>query len=73
MPKNLSITKRDKDRFGVAFQASEGRLTCEVSVARQNGASDRRTLHEKEKEVREKLKRLAQELSAALDSPEQGS
>ena len=70
MPKNLTITKRDNDWYAVAFQASDGRLTCEVSVARQNGVSDRRTPHEKEKEVLEKLKRLTQELSSALDNPD---
>jgi hypothetical protein len=64
------ITKHDNDTYSVAFEAR--RLTCEVSVARQEGASDRRTPREKELEARKKLKRLAQEFSAILSPDEQG-
>ena len=66
MPSNLRIAKRDDDSYSVAFEAPEGRLTCEVSVARQEGASDRRTPREKEKEARKKLKRLAEEFSNSI-------
>ncbi len=66
MRKNLSIARRDDDRYSVAFEAPDGKLTCEISVARREGASDRRTQHEKEKEVLKKLKRLAKELSSTL-------
>ena len=64
------ITKHDNDTYSVAFEAPEGRLTCEVSVARQEGASDRRTPREKEIEARKKLKRLAQEFSAIFSPDE---
>jgi hypothetical protein len=66
MHKNLSIAKRDNDRYSVAFETLEGRLTCEISVARQKGASDRRTPREKEMEARKKLKRLAEEFSSSI-------
>jgi len=46
------ITKHDNDTYSVAFEAPEGRLTCEVSVARQEGAIDRWTRREKEREAR---------------------
>ena len=65
------ITKHDNDTYS-GVEAPEGRLTCEVSVARQEGASDRRTPREKEIEARKKLKRLAQEFSAILTPDEQG-
>ena len=66
MEKNLSIAKRDNDRYSVAFETPEGRLTCEISVARQEGASDRRTSREKEKEARKRFKRLAEEFSISI-------
>ena len=68
MPSTLNIARRDDDRYAVAFEAADGKLTCEISVARREGTSDRRTHHEKEKEVRRKLKRLAEELSSALSA-----
>jgi hypothetical protein len=66
MRRNLTIARRGDYRYSVAFEAPDGRLTCEISVARREGASDRRTQHEKENEVRKKFKRLAEELSTAL-------
>jgi len=66
MHKNLHITRRDDDKYSVAFEAPEGRVACEISVARENGASDRRTPHEKDKEARKKLKRLAEEFSNSI-------
>ena len=66
MLRNLRIAKRDNDRYSVAFEAPEGRVACEISVARENGASDRRTPHEKDKEARKKLKRLAEEFSNSI-------
>jgi len=74
MHKSLRINKRDDDNYSVSLEAPEGKVICEVSVARQAGASDRRTPREKEKEARTKLKRLAEEFSAIFDSPtEQGA
>ena len=61
MYKNLKIAKRDNDIYSVAFEAPEGRVTCEISVVRQEGASDMRTAREKEKEVRQRLRRLAED------------
>ena len=74
MSRNLRIAERDDDSFSVAFEAPEGRLTCEVSVARREGTSDRRTPGEKEKEARKKLKRLAEDFSSSIleRSDEQG-
>jgi hypothetical protein len=66
MQPRLSIIKRDTDRFAAAFETPEGRLTCEISVARQQGASDRRTAREKENEARKKLKSLAREFSQSI-------
>ena len=68
------ITKHDNDTNSVAFEAPEGRLTCEVSVARQEGAIDRWTPREKEREARKKLKRLAEDFSNSIleRSDEQG-
>ena len=66
MHKNLRITRRDDDKYWVAFEAPEGKAVCEVSVARQNGASDRCTPHEKDKEVHKRLKRLAEEFSNSI-------
>jgi hypothetical protein len=72
MHKNLHIAKRDNDRYSVAFEAPEGRVTCEISVARQEGASDRRTAREKDKELHKKLKRLAEEFSnSILERPDE--
>jgi hypothetical protein len=72
MHKSLHITRRDDDKYSVSFEAPEGKVICEVSVARQAGASDRRTLREKEKEVRRKLKRLAEEFSNSIsESPDE--
>jgi hypothetical protein len=62
----LKIAKRDNDIYSVAFEAPEGRVTCEISVARQEGASDRRTAREKEKEVRQRLKKLAEQFLSSL-------
>ena len=47
MDKSLNIAKRDNDSYSAAFETPEGRLTCVISVARQEGASDRRTPGEK--------------------------
>ena len=66
MDKGVSITKRENDRYVVAFEGPDGKLACEVSVARQTGVSDRRTQHEKDKEAGKKLRRLAEEFSARL-------
>ena len=71
MHKNLRITRRDDDKYSVAFEAPEGKVVCEVSVARQTGTSDRRTPHEKDKEARNKLKRLAEEFSTILHYPDE--
>jgi len=72
MRRNIHIAKRDNDSFSAAFEAPEGKLTCEVSVARQEGASDRRTPHEKEKEARKKLKRPAEDFSnSILEGPDE--
>ena len=71
MDKGLSITKRENDKYLVAFEGPDGKVACEVSVARQAGVSDRRTPHEKDKEARKKLKRLAEEFSAIFESPDE--
>ena len=66
MDKNLNIAKRDNDSYSAAFETPEGRLTCVISVARQEGASDRRTPGEKKKEAHKKLQRLAEDFSISL-------
>ena len=67
MDKSLNIAKRDNDSYSAAFETPEGRLTCVISVARQEGASDRRTPGEKKKEAHKKLQRLAEDFSIVGD------
>lgn len=71
MHKSLSITKRENDRYVVALEGPDGKVACEASVVRLAGVSDRRTPHEKDKEARKKLKRLAEEFTAILGSPDE--
>ena len=62
---SLKITKRD-DRYSVVCEGPEGRITCEISVARHGGVADRRTQHEKYTEARNKLRRLLEELLSSI-------
>jgi hypothetical protein len=65
---SLKFVKRGDDTFVVAFEGPEGRLTCEISVARQGGVADRRAQHEKYKEARIKLSRLISDVLKSLSA-----
>ncbi len=62
---SLKITRRD-DRYSVVYERPEGRIACEISVARHGGVADRRTQHEKYTEARNKLRRLLEELLSSI-------
>ena len=65
---SLIFTKRRDDTFVVAFEGPDGFLTCEISVERQGGVTDRRTQHEKYKEARIKLRRLISDVLKSLSA-----
>ena len=69
MDKNLRIAKRDNDSYSGAFETP---LSCVISVARQECASDRRTPGEKKKEAHKKLQRLAEDFSISLSERAHG-
>jgi hypothetical protein len=62
----LITGKLPNNRYKFAFTSEDGKVVCEISVARPPGPPDMRKEAEKKEEALRKLKRLAKALDAAI-------